>query len=113
MVNERKSSFHHVEIEQFLSNRNINLIATIGSEKADLGAYSVIIATPTDYNHVTHYFVTKSVETVICDVIKVIDTTFIGLPVVNDLDTFTAYAGVIIANGYSQELSDVSNKLFA
>ena len=71
MVNNRKSPVIDVEIEKFLAKHDLNLTATLESELAYVDADYVIVATPTDYDAVTHYFDTSSVETVIADVTRI------------------------------------------
>ena len=71
MVNDRKSPIADAELEEFLANYALNLTATQLPELAYAGAEYVIVATPTNYDAITHYFDTSSVETVIADVIRV------------------------------------------
>ena len=71
MVNERRSPIADVEIEKFLANHELNLTATIDTELAYAGAEYVIVATPTDYDAVTHYFDTSLVEAVLADVTRI------------------------------------------
>jgi len=71
MVNDRKSPIIDVELEEFLANHDINLTATLEPELAYATADYVIVATPTNYDAVTHYFDTSSVEAVIADVTRI------------------------------------------
>ena len=71
MVNDRTSPIVDVEVEEFLANNDLNLTATIEPEQAYIGADYVIVATPTDYDVVSQYFDTSSVEAVIADVTRI------------------------------------------
>lgn len=71
LLNQKKSPIHDKEIEDFLENKFLNLRATLDKALAYQNADFVIIATPTDYDSETHFFNTKSIESVIQDVISI------------------------------------------
>ena len=71
MVNRGKSPISDAEIEKYLANKCLNLLATTDKELAYKEAEYIIIATPTDYDSNKNYFDTSSVESVIEDVLKI------------------------------------------
>jgi UDPglucose 6-dehydrogenase len=65
MINNRVSPIADKEIEEYLSEKNLNLTATTDAETAYSQSELVVIATPTNYDEDTNFFDTSSVETVI------------------------------------------------
>ena len=70
-LNRKVLPIEDVEMEAYLSHKPLNFKATLSKEEAYTGARFVIIATPTDYDAETNYFNTKSVESVIADVLTI------------------------------------------
>ena len=70
-LNNKISPILDDEVQDFLENKQLNLQATSSKKQAYENADYVIIATPTDYDSESNHFNTKSVETVIKDVLKV------------------------------------------
>ncbi|WP_176084317.1 nucleotide sugar dehydrogenase [Martelella sp. HB161492] len=65
------------ELEDALSNRKLDLSATIDPQEAYTNADFVIVATPTNYDPVNNYFDTSSVELVLNQVLKCNDKAMI------------------------------------
>lgn len=65
MINNRVSPIADHEIEQYLSTKKLNLIATTDEDMAYKDAVYIIISTPTNYDSELNYFDTSTVESVI------------------------------------------------
>ena len=71
MLNRKQSTIEDPEIEDYLKHKALNLKATLDKRVAYAGADYVIIATPTDYDPETNNFDTRSIESVIQDVLSI------------------------------------------
>jgi len=65
MINQKKFLIVDNEIQEYLTSKKLNLIATTDPEIAYTNADFVIIATPTNYDPELNYFDTSSVENAI------------------------------------------------
>ena len=71
MINQKKSPIVDKEISEYLTTKELNLVATTDVNQAYEGAEFVIISTPTNYDPEKNYFDTSSVENVIETVMKI------------------------------------------
>lgn len=71
LINARKSPIQDEYIEKYLTEKELDLTATLDGESAYREADFVVIAVPTNYDNKKNYFDTSAVETVIKLVLKV------------------------------------------
>ena len=67
LVNDRKAPIVDAELEDYLSNRDLDLRATTDPREAFAGADYAIIATPTNYDEERNFFDTSSVDAVLAE----------------------------------------------
>ena len=77
MINQRKSPIVDKEIEEYLSEKKLDLTATLDAEKAYKDAEFVVVAAPTNYDSKKNFFDTSAVENVIELVMKYNDHAII------------------------------------
>ena len=70
LINNKKSPIQDEYIEKYLSEKELDLEATLDAESAYTGADFVVIAAPTNYDSRKNYFDTSAVEAVIDLVMK-------------------------------------------
>ena len=71
MINAKQSPISDKEIEEYLSQKDLDLTATTNVQEAYSDADLVIISTPTNYDEKKNYFDTSTVENVIRTVIDI------------------------------------------
>ncbi len=70
LINNKKSPIQDDYIEKYLSEKELNLTATLDAKEAYSDADFVVIAAPTNYDSKKNFFDTSTVETVIKEVIE-------------------------------------------
>jgi UDPglucose 6-dehydrogenase len=71
VLREGRSPLQDPDIEERLASHPLRLTFTTDKHEAYAGAEFVVVATPTDYDEVTNYFDTSSVEQVVSDVVAI------------------------------------------
>jgi len=70
-VNTKQSTVVDKEIESFLAEKELSLMATIDKQAAYKDASFIVIATPTNYDPETNCFDTRSVDSVVDDALTI------------------------------------------
>lgn len=65
LINQRKSPIQDEYIEKYLTEKELNLTATLNAKEAYRDADFIVIAAPTNYDSQKNFFDTSAVETVI------------------------------------------------
>jgi UDPglucose 6-dehydrogenase len=76
-INNRQSTVADTEIELFLAEKSLSLIATLDKQAAYEGASFIIVATPTNYDPDTNKFDTSSVDSVVEAALKANQDCFV------------------------------------
>ncbi|OOB79967.1 MAG: UDP-glucose 6-dehydrogenase [Epulopiscium sp. Nuni2H_MBin001] len=71
LINDKISPIVDEEIESYLTQKDLDLVATTDVYKAYQDAQYVVISTPTNYDPDKNYFNTRSVEAVIANVLAI------------------------------------------
>jgi UDPglucose 6-dehydrogenase len=69
-INNKQSTVADKEIDLFLAEKSLSLVATLDKQDAYKGASFIIVATPTDYDSDTNCFNTSSVDAVVEDALS-------------------------------------------
>jgi UDPglucose 6-dehydrogenase len=69
-INSKQSTVADTEIELFLAEKSLSLVATLDKQVAYKGACFIIVATPTNYDANTNRFDTSSVDTVVEEALR-------------------------------------------
>ena len=70
-INAKQSTIADSEIESFLANRKLSLVATTDKQLAYKDARFIVVATPTNYDPDTNRFDTSSVDSVVSDALSI------------------------------------------
>jgi len=76
-MNSRKSPIEDKEIDEFLADPDVKILATTDKAVAYKSPDFIVVATPTDYDEASGYFNTRTVDSVIADAVKVCPDAYI------------------------------------
>ena len=118
LINNRKSPIHDKEIEEFLANKNLNLLATDDWKMAYQDSEIVIVATPTNYDPNTNKFDTSSVEAVVKNVINInpkawiVIKSTVGVGFTKELINTTNYDRILFSPEFLREGKALYDNLY-
>jgi len=70
-INDKRSTVADTEIELFLAEKSLSLIATLDKQTAYEEASFIVVATPTNYDSATNRFDTSSVDAIVEDALSI------------------------------------------
>ena len=78
-INNKQSTVADTEIELFLAEKPLSLVATLDKQDAYEGASFIVVATPTDYDADTNRFDTSSVDAVVGDALSLNQSALVAI----------------------------------
>ncbi|MGI6714008.1 MAG: nucleotide sugar dehydrogenase [Bacilli bacterium] len=117
-VNAKKTPIKDQEIEEYLTDKSLNLVATLDGDAAYKEADFVIIATPTNYNPETKKIDTTSVESVINQVRRINPSAWIvikstvGVGYTNQIRTKLGFEKILFSPEFLREGKALYDNLY-
>lgn len=118
LINSKKSPILDKDIEEYLQNKKLDLVATSDASEAYKDVDFVVIATPTNYDPNTNKFDTSSVESVINDVIKhnpnawIIIKSTVGVGFTKSIIEKTGYKKILFSPEFLREGKALYDNLY-
>lgn len=118
MINKRQSPICDVDIEDFLQNAELSLKATTKKSMAYEKADFILVATPTDYDPVTNYFNTSTVEKVVEEAIAanpkatIVIKSTVPVGFTDDLRKRLGYKNIIFSPEFLREGKALRDNLY-
>lgn len=118
LINSKRSPIRDEDIEQYLSEKDLNLRATTDAEAAYSEADLVVVAVPTDYDSSTNRFDTSLVETVVNCVLKcnpdasIVIKSTVPVGYTQSLRAKTGTANILFSPEFLQESKALYDNLY-